>query len=205
MSLHDILCWVDPVATGIVFSVLLCALLLLRLISILSLIAYTGLLSLAAAFSFRIFCLVTELIFFWKGDLTHCSCFRVYLENPIVFPTEKIHGQVDIAVDCLQKWLNEAKHLFLIENIFDSLKLAVLLWALTYVGTWLSMYTLALLGLLYAFTVPLLLHKHGATIDKYYSLACNKMRDLIVLIDSKAPFLRLRQLLVKEEAEKKKE
>ncbi|KHJ40669.1 Reticulon [Trichuris suis] len=199
--LHDILCWVDPVATGIVFSVLLSALLLLRLISILSLIAYTGLLSLAAAFSFRIFCLVTAKIHGKEQE----NPLKSYLENPIVLPTEKIHTQVDIAVDCLQKWLNEARRLFLIEHIFDSLKLAVLLWALTYVGTWMSMYTLALLALLYAFTVPLLLHKHGATIDKYYSLACSKMRDVIILIDSKAPFLRLRHLLAKEEPEKKKE
>uniref|UniRef100_A0A5S6QWB0 Reticulon-like protein n=1 Tax=Trichuris muris TaxID=70415 RepID=A0A5S6QWB0_TRIMR len=199
--LHDLLCWVDPVATGIVFSVLLSTLLLLRLISILSLIAYVGLLSLAAVFSFRIFCMVTAKVHGKEQQ----NPLKGYLENPIVFPTEKIHSQMDVAIDCLQKWINEARRLFLVQNIFDSLKLAILLWALTYVGAWLSVYTLAMLALLYAFTVPLLLSKHCTTIDKYYSLVSGKIRNAIITIDSKAPFLRLRQLLLSAEPEKKKE
>lgn len=200
-KVHDLLCWIDPIATGIVFTLLLTTIILLRSVSLLLLVAYAGLLGLAVVLAYKIFLLASAKL---QGKETpnHLS---TYLESPVVFAQDKVHSQVDCIIEHVQKWINELRRLFLIENFIDSSKLAILLWALTYIGSWLSLSAIAVLAVVYAFTVPLLMEKHGKTISKYHSMVSTKICDAVRTVDSKVPFLRLRQIALGEKLEKKKE
>ncbi|KRX49270.1 Reticulon-3, partial [Trichinella sp. T9] len=185
--LHDILCWKDPVASGVIFAILFITLISLRYFSALLIIAYAGLLALAASLGFRLYSLVTARL----HGKEHVDPFKPYLENTISFPAERLHSQVDVFVDFIQKFLDNLKRLFLLEKIFESLKLFVMLWSLTYVGSWLSLSSLAVLALIYAFTVPLLLEKHGNTINKYKNMVTAKVDTILKTVDAKMPFLHL--------------
>ncbi|KRX77219.1 Reticulon-3, partial [Trichinella sp. T6] len=185
--LHDILCWKDPVASGVIFAILFITLISLRYFSALLIIAYAGLLALAASLGFRLYSLVTARLY----GKEHVDPFKPYLENTISFPAERLHSQVDVFVDFIQKFLDNLKRLFLLEKIFESLKLFVMLWSLTYVGSWLSLSSLAVLALIYAFTVPLLLEKHGNTINKYKNMVTAKVDTILKTVDAKMPFLHL--------------
>ncbi|KRZ15664.1 Reticulon-3, partial [Trichinella zimbabwensis] len=185
--LHDILCWKEPVASGIIFAILFIILISLRYFSALLIIAYVGLLALAASLGFRLYSLITARL----HGKEHVDPFKPYLENTISFPAEQLHSQVDVFVDFIQKFLDNLKRLFLLEKIFESLKLFVMLWSLTYVGSWLSLSSLAVLALIYAFTVPLLLEKHGNTINKYKNMVTAKVDTILKTVDAKMPFLHL--------------
>ncbi|KRZ37742.1 Reticulon-3, partial [Trichinella pseudospiralis] len=185
--LHDILCWKEPIASGIIFAILFIILISLRYFSALLIIAYVGLLALAASLGFRLYSLITARL----HGKEHVDPFKPYLENTISFPAEQLHSQVDVFVDFVQKFLDNLKRLFLLEKIFESLKLFVMLWSLTYVGSWLSLSSLAVLALIYAFTVPLLLEKHGNTINKYKNMVTAKVDTILKTVDAKMPFLHL--------------
>jgi hypothetical protein len=64
------------------------------------------------------------------------------LEGEINVPQEKIHAQADVLVHHGQALINQLRRLFLVENLFDSVKFGVLLWTLTYIGAWFSGITL---------------------------------------------------------------
>lgn len=61
-------------------------------------------------------------------------------------PSEKVHEVADIAVANVNAALSELRRLFLVEDIVDSLKFGVLLWSLTYLGSWFNGMTLIIIG-----------------------------------------------------------
>lgn len=60
--------------------------------------------------------------------------------------TEKVHEVADLTAAKLNAALLELRRLFLVEDLVDSVKFALVLWALTYVGSWFNGLTLVILG-----------------------------------------------------------
>lgn len=75
-----------------------------------------------------------------------CFFFREYLEVELSLPQEKLRAITDTAVAYINATLVELRRLFLVEDIIDSLKFAVLLWCLTHIGAWLNGMTLVIIG-----------------------------------------------------------
>uniref|UniRef100_A0A673LBL3 Reticulon n=1 Tax=Sinocyclocheilus rhinocerous TaxID=307959 RepID=A0A673LBL3_9TELE len=71
------------------------------------------------------------------------------------------------------------RRLFLVEDLVDSLKFAVLMWILTYVGALFNGLTLLILGLIGAFSWPVIYEKHQAQIDHYYGLVNKQIKDVL--------------------------
>lgn len=61
-------------------------------------------------------------------------------------PQDRVHEQVDVFLKNSKDLIHQLRRLFFVEDICDTLKFALLLWALTYVGAYLSGTALAILG-----------------------------------------------------------
>jgi len=57
-----------------------------------------------------------------------------------------VHEVADVAVAHANAAVSDLRRLFLVEDFVDSLKFGVLLWCLTYVGSWFNGMTLIIIG-----------------------------------------------------------
>jgi hypothetical protein len=64
----------------------------------------------------------------------------------LTLPQEKVREVTDIAVAHVNAAALELRRLFLVEDFFDSFKFGILLWCLTYVGSWFNGMTLIIIG-----------------------------------------------------------
>ncbi|NWV59043.1 RTN1 protein, partial [Malurus elegans] len=162
----DLLYWRDLKQTGIVFGSLLLLLFSLTQFSVVSVVAYLALAGLSATISFRIYKSVLQAV--QKTDEGHP--FKAYLEMEMNLSQDQIQKYTD----CLQLYVNstvkELRRLFLVQDLVDSLKFAVLMWLLTYVGALFNGLTLLIMAVVSMFTLPVVYDKYQAQIDQYLGL-----------------------------------
>ncbi|ELK27270.1 Reticulon-1 [Myotis davidii] len=163
----DLLYWRDIKQTGIVFGSFLLLLFSLTQFSVVSVVAYLALAVLSATISFRI--------------------YKAYLELEITLSQEQIQKYTD----CLQFYVNntlkELRRLFLVQDLVDSLKFAVLMWLLTYVGALFNGLTLLLMAVVSMFTLPVVYVKHQAQVDQYLGLVRTHINAIVAKIQAKIP------------------
>ncbi|XP_051562743.1 reticulon-1-A-like isoform X1 [Myxocyprinus asiaticus] len=182
-SLVDLLYWRDLQRTGVVFGASLFLLLSLSVCSIISVSSYIALALLSVTISFRIYKGILQAI--QKSEDGHP--FKMYLDKDIAIPTEMVHKYNDVALGHINAGIRELRRLFLVEDLVDSLKFAVLMWILTYVGALFNGLTLLILGLIGAFSWPVIYEKHQAQIDHYYGLVNKQIKDIVGKIQAKIP------------------
>lgn len=71
------------------------------------------------------------------------------MEKDIVLPKEQVEQAATVSVAHVNAFLAELRRLFLVEDFLDTAKFAVLLWVLTYLGSWFNGITLAVIGEFY--------------------------------------------------------
>ncbi|XP_029691027.1 reticulon-4a isoform X6 [Takifugu rubripes] len=182
-SLVDLVYWRDVKTTGVVFGAALLLLLSLMACSIVSVISYIGLALLSVTISFRIYKGILQAI--QKSDEGHP--FKQYLDQEVALPEDMVHKYSDMVLAKLNKTIAEVRRLFLVEDLVDSIKFAVLMWILTYVGALFNGLTLLILGLIAVFSCPIVYEKHQAQIDHYLSLVNNQVKDIVGKIQAKVP------------------
>ncbi|XP_056902893.1 reticulon-4a isoform X4 [Takifugu flavidus] len=182
-SLVDLVYWRDVKTTGVVFGASLLLLLSLMACSIVSVISYIGLALLSVTISFRIYKGILQAI--QKSDEGHP--FKQYLDQEVALPEDMVHKYSDMVLAKLNKTIAEVRRLFLVEDLVDSIKFAVLMWILTYVGALFNGLTLLILGLIAVFSCPIVYEKHQAQIDHYLSLVNNQVKDIVGKIQAKVP------------------
>ncbi|XP_057589592.1 reticulon-1 isoform X2 [Hippopotamus amphibius kiboko] len=179
----DLLYWRDIKQTGIVFGSFLLLLFSLTQFSVVSVVAYLALAALSATISFRIYKSVLQAV--QKTDEGHP--FKAYLELEITLSQDQIQKYTD----CLQFYVNntlkELRRLFLVQDLVDSLKFAVLMWLLTYVGALFNGLTLLLMAVVSMFTLPVVYVKHQAQIDQYLGLVRTHINAVVAKIQAKIP------------------
>lgn len=185
-SLVDLLYWRDVKTTGVVFGASLLLLLSLTVCSIVSVCSYVGLALLSVTISFRIYKGILQAI--QKSDEGHP--FKLYLDQEVTLSEDVVHNYSDLALDRLNKTVAGLRRLFLVEDLIDSLKFAVLMWILTYVGALFNGLTILILGLVGAFSAPIVYEKHQAQIDHYIALVNNQIKDVVAKIQAKVPGLK---------------
>uniref|UniRef100_A0A3P9HC70 Reticulon n=1 Tax=Oryzias latipes TaxID=8090 RepID=A0A3P9HC70_ORYLA len=179
----DLLYWRDVKTTGVVFGAALLLLLSLTMCSIVSVCSYIGLALLSVTICFRIYKGILQAI--QKSDEGHP--FKQYLDQEVALSEEMVHKYSDVALSKLNKTIGELRRVFLVEDLVDSIKFAVLMWILTYVGAFFNGLTLIILGLIAAFTCPIVYEKHQAQIDHYVALVNNQVKDVVGKIQAKVP------------------
>ncbi|XP_039994406.1 reticulon-4a isoform X4 [Xiphias gladius] len=179
----DLLYWRDVKTTGVVFGAALLLLLSLTVCSIVSVCSYVGLALLSVTICFRIYKGILQAI--QKSDEGHP--FKQYLDQEVALSEDMVHKYSDIVLARLNKTIGELRRLFLVEDLVDSIKFAVLMWILTYVGALFNGLTLLILGLIGVFSCPIVYEKHQAQIDHYLSLVNNQIKDVVGKIQAKVP------------------
>ncbi|XP_078099208.1 uncharacterized protein LOC144512368 isoform X8 [Sander vitreus] len=182
-SLVDLLYWRDVKTTGVVFGAGLLLLLSLTVCSIVSVCSYIGLALLSVTICFRIYKGILQAI--QKSDEGHP--FKQYLDQEVALPEDMVHKYSDLALAKINKTIGELRRLFLVEDLVDSIKFAVLMWILTYVGSLFNGLTLIILALVGAFSCPIVYEKHQAQIDHYVALVNNQVKDVVGKIQAKVP------------------
>ncbi|XP_043097626.1 reticulon-4a isoform X1 [Puntigrus tetrazona] len=182
-SLVDLLYWRDLQRTGVVFGASLLLLLSLSVCSIISVISYMALALLSVTISFRIYKGILQAV--QKSEDGHP--FKMYLDKDIGISSELVHKYSDTALGHINCVIKELRRLFLVEDLVDSLKFAVLMWILTYVGALFNGLTVLILGLIGAFSWPVIYEKYQAQIDHYYGLVNKQVKDVVAKIQAKIP------------------
>ncbi|XP_068421111.1 reticulon-4 isoform X2 [Eschrichtius robustus] len=182
----DLLYWRDIKKTGVVFGASLFLLLSLTVFSIVSVTAYIALALLSVTISFRIYKGVIQAI--QKSDEGHP--FRAYLESEVGISEELVQKYSNSALGHVNCTIKELRRLFLVDDLVDSLKFAVLMWVFTYVGALFNGLTLLILALISLFSVPVIYERHQAQIDHYLGLANKNVKDAMAKIQAKIPGLK---------------
>jgi hypothetical protein len=191
----DIVYWRDPKKSGVALALILLALILFAKFSFISLLAYTSLAVLGGTLGFRIFKLVEGRVKNTDGS----NPFKPYLEHEVTVPQDRVHAQVDVLVEHAQLVATQLRRLFLVEHLVDSVKFALLLWTLTYVGAWFSGLALIIIFVLGVFSIPKFYEVYKEPVDHYLDLARENVEKVNHIIEEKVPFLKRQQEVKKEQ------
>ncbi|XP_031835314.1 reticulon isoform X6 [Nomia melanderi] len=182
-ELADLIYWRDPKKSGPVFGCILGVLLSLAYFSLISVLAYISLLVLTGTVAFRIYKTVFQAI--QKTSDGHP--FKDILQLDLTVPAEKVHEVADVAVAHANAAVSELRRLFLVEDFVDSLKFGVLLWCLTYVGSWFNGMTLIIIGVVALFTLPKVYETNKAQIDQNLALVYGNINELTAKVKAAIP------------------
>ncbi|XP_013882367.1 reticulon-4a isoform X1 [Austrofundulus limnaeus] len=185
-AVADLLYWRDVKTTGVVFGASLLLLLSLTVCSIVSVSSYIGLALLSVTICFRIYKGILQAI--QKSDEGHP--FKQYLDQEVALSEDTVHKYSDMVLERLNKTIGELRRLFLVEDLVDSIKFALLMWILTYVGAFFNGLTILILGLIGAFSCPIIYEKHQTQIDHYLALVNNQIKDVVGKVQAKVPGLK---------------
>uniref|UniRef100_A0A8C7ZFE2 Reticulon n=1 Tax=Oryzias sinensis TaxID=183150 RepID=A0A8C7ZFE2_9TELE len=92
---------------------------------------------------------------------------RMLIDKDVSIPPETFRKHVDASLTYINRGLKQMSRLFLVEDLVDSLKLAVVMWLLTYVGAVFNGITLLILADILLFAVPPVYEKNKTQIDQY--------------------------------------
>lgn len=181
--LEELIYWRQVKKSGLVFGAVLAVLLSLTCFSLISVVAYLALGALTVAIAFRVYRNVLQAV--QKSSEGHP--FKEYLDKDLSVPKEKVHEAADVLAKHADQVVARLRSLFLVEDLVDSLKLALLLWVLTYVGSWFNGMTLIILAYVALFTLPKVYETYKTEIDQYLSVARTHVGNVLGSIKSKIP------------------
>ncbi|NP_001161645.1 reticulon-like protein [Saccoglossus kowalevskii] len=182
----ELIYWRDPKKSGIVFGSCLFLLLSLSFNSLISVVAYLSLAVLTVTISFRVYKTVLQAVQ-KTGD---SNPFKPFLDVDVELPRDKVDKVVDNAVEKLNCLQVELRRLFLVEDLVDSIKFAVMLWLMTYIGAWFNGLTLLILGFIGLFTIPKVYELHQEKIDNYIDLVNQQVKEIMNKVQAKVPWLK---------------
>ncbi|KAM6223643.1 reticulon-2 [Rhynchocyon petersi] len=179
----DLLYWKDTRTSGAVFTGLMVSLLCLLHFSIVSVAAHVALLLLCGTISLRVYRKVLQAVH--RGD--GANPFQAYLDVDLTLTQEQTERLSKQIASRVVSAVIQLRHFFLVEDLVDSLKLALLFYILTFVGAVFNGLTLLILGVIGLFTFPLLYRQHQVQIDQYVGLVTNQLSHIKAKIRAKIP------------------
>ncbi|XP_077597661.1 reticulon-3 isoform X2 [Stigmatopora nigra] len=182
-SVKDLIYWRDPKKSGLVFGLSMLVLLSLAAFSVISVVSYLLLALLCVTITFRIYKSVVQAV--KKSDDGHP--FKPLLEKDVSISAETFRKHVDASLTYINGALKQLSRLFLVEDLVDSLKLAVVMWLLTYVGAIFNGITILILVDILLFAIPPIYEKNKTQIDQYVDLARTRINTTVAKLQEKLP------------------
>ncbi|XP_077083965.1 uncharacterized protein LOC143736988 isoform X1 [Siphateles boraxobius] len=182
-SVNDLVHWRDPKKSGVVFGVSLLLLLSLAAFSVISVISYLLLALLCVTISFRIYKSVIQAV----QKSTDGHPFKALMEKDVAVPPETFRKHVDACLTHVNRALKQMSRLFLVEDLVDSIKLAVVMWLLTYVGAVFNGITILILADILLFSVPPIYEKNKTQIDRYIDIVRTQVNTTMAKLQEKLP------------------
>jgi len=180
---ESLIYWRDVKKSGVVFGIGLAILLAMSLFSLISVFAYLSLLTLAGTISFRIYKTVMSAV--QKTSEGHP--FKEILDIDLTLSPEKVQNIAGVAVSHINAYIAELRRLFLVEDLVDSLKFALLLWLLTYIGAIFNGMTVVILAYVAMFTLPKVYETNKQNIDQYLDLVRSKIVEITDKVKAAIP------------------
>ncbi|XP_044041143.1 reticulon-3 isoform X1 [Siniperca chuatsi] len=183
LSVKDLVHWRDPKKSGLVFGLSMLMLLSLAAFSVISVVSYLLLALLCVTITFRIYKSVVQAV--QKSSDGHP--FKALIDKDVSIPPETFRKHVDASLTYINRALKQMSRLFLVEDLVDSLKLAVVMWLFTYVGAVFNGITILILADILLFAVPPIYEKNKTQIDQYIDLARTQFNTTIAKLQEKLP------------------
>ncbi|XP_059159583.1 reticulon-1-A-like isoform X5 [Physella acuta] len=187
--LKDLIYWRDVKKTGIVFGTLMMVLISLAIFTVISVIAYLSLAILTVTFSFVVYKKIMGAV--QKSQEGHP--FQPLLDLDIQLNENKLKSIIHSTLKNVNCLTHELRRLFLIEDLVDSIKFGLLLWALTYIGYWFSGMFLIIMDVVLLFTLPKVYETYQVQIDNYIGMAKAQVNNVVNIIQSRLPFLKKKE------------
>uniref|UniRef100_UPI0037E8D3FE reticulon-3 isoform X1 n=1 Tax=Semicossyphus pulcher TaxID=241346 RepID=UPI0037E8D3FE len=183
LSVKDLIHWRDPKKSGLVFGLSMLLLLSLAAFSVISVASYLLLALLCVTITFRIYKSVVQAV--QKSSDGHP--FKALIDKDVSIPPETFRKHVDSSLTYINRGLKQMSRLFLVEDLVDSLKLAVVMWLFTYVGAVFNGITILILADILLFAVPPVYEKNKTQIDQYIDLVRTQVNTTIAKLQEKLP------------------
>merc|ERR1711997_1032003 len=179
----SLLYWDNPRDSGIVCGSVLVCLLAVRYISLISVCGNLALALVTATMSFRIYKSVLAAV----NKSSEGHPFKQYLELDVTLPSDKVAQVTDCLLTSLNNILTRLKTIFLVEDIIESIKFAVCMYFLTYIGAMVNGLTLVILSWVSIFSLPRVYRDNQKQIDEAILPLKTKLSDLQAKIKSALP------------------
>ncbi|XP_034471517.1 reticulon-3 isoform X1 [Hippoglossus hippoglossus] len=183
LSVKDLINWRDPKKSGVVFGLSMLMLLSLAAFSVISVASYLLLALLCVTITFRIYKSVVQAV--QKSSDGHP--FKTLIDKDVSIPPETFRKHVDASLTYINRALKQMSRLFLVEDLVDSLKLAVVMWLLTYVGAVFNGITILILADILLFALPPVYEKNKTQIDQYIDVARTQVNTTMAKLQEKLP------------------
>ncbi|XP_068558834.1 reticulon-3-B-like [Cebidichthys violaceus] len=175
--------WKEPKKSVLAFGSSLLVLVSVATLSVISVVSYLLLTCLCVTITFRVYKSVIQAV--QKSDEGHP--FRSLLERDISVSLESARLLTDQSLIHLNWFSSQARRLLLVEDLVDSLKLAAVMWMMTYVGAIFNGVTILILADITFFTSPLIYQKKKAQIDRYIELIKSRVEEMLQKLKDRLP------------------
>uniref|UniRef100_A0ABM5ER69 Reticulon n=1 Tax=Pogona vitticeps TaxID=103695 RepID=A0ABM5ER69_9SAUR len=182
-TVADLVYWRDTRKSACVFTVFMVALLCLLHFSIISVVSYVSLAALTVTIALRVYSKVLLAIHRGEGH----NPFQAQLDADFGLSKEQLEHLTERVVFYVTSGTKSLQRLFLVYDMVESIKFAFFFYILTYVGAVFNGLTLLILGVISAFTFPLLYRQHQTQIDQYVGLVRNQLSNLRAKMLAKLP------------------
>uniref|UniRef100_A0A8D3CYZ2 Reticulon n=1 Tax=Scophthalmus maximus TaxID=52904 RepID=A0A8D3CYZ2_SCOMX len=132
----------QPRMSAVAFGLSFLVLVSVATLSIISVVSYLLLACLCVTITFRVYKAVIQAV--QKSDDGHP--FRSLLERDISVSSESVRLLTDQSLIHLNWFISQSRRLLLVQDLVDSLKLAAVMWLMTYIGSVFNGVTIMILG-----------------------------------------------------------
>merc|ERR1712071_27181 len=164
----------NPRDSGIACGSILVCLLAVRYISLISVIGNLSLALVTATMSFRIYKSVLAAV----NKTQEGHPFKQFLDIDVTLPADKVTEITDGLFTKLNSILAKLKSVLLVENVIESLKFAVAMYLLTYIGAIMNGLTVVTLVWVGYFSIPRIYRDNQKQIDEAILPLKSKLEDL---------------------------
>ncbi|XP_054460242.1 reticulon-3-B-like [Anoplopoma fimbria] len=182
-SAFQLIHWKEPKKSAVAFGSSLLVLVSVATLSVISVVSYLLLACLCVTITFRVYKSVIQAV--QKSDEGHP--FRSQLERDISVSSESARLLTDQSLFHLNWFSSQTRRLLLVEDLVDSLKLAAVMWMMTYVGAIFNGVTILILADIMFFTTPLIYQKKKSQIDRYIDLIRSRVEEMLQKLKDRLP------------------
>ncbi|XP_070827258.1 reticulon-2a isoform X1 [Chaetodon trifascialis] len=161
IAVMDLIYWKDTERTGMVLTGLVVGLLSLFQLSIITVVSTVSLAVMCFTISVRIYYQLLYILSWGDGE----HPFKTYLDLDISFSGEEADLYMQKVIVMALSAADTLKGLFFVQNLFESLKLLVLMYLVTYLGDLCNGLTLLIISVIAVFSLPLFYRQRQEQVD----------------------------------------
>merc|ERR1711872_626891 len=182
-QMNSLLYWDNPRDSGIACGSVLVCLLAVRYISLISVIGNLSLALVTATMSFRIYKSILAAV----NKTQEGHPFKQFLDIDVTLPADKVAEITDGLFNKLNSVFAKLKSVLLVENVLESIKFAVAIYLLTYIGALMNGLTIVTLAWIGVFSLPRVYRDNQKQIDEAINPLKSKLDDLQSKLQSSLP------------------